>query len=402
MVVYSYYPFDPRVRKEVRALVARGCEVDVICLRDKGEKKYEEADGATVHRLSLEMVKGGYLRYLFQYAISIMMAFRLLTRLYFKKRFDVVHVHSLPDFLVFVAIIPKLFGAKIVLDLHEAMPEILASRFNLDMRSGLVKLATFLEKMSCDFSDRVITVNETIKELLEKRVSHPKGFTVIMNSPDRSISEPRDVSIPGIDHTDKFLIVYVGGINRERNLEVLTRAAAILKKEIPVHLAIFGYGREEYRNELKALVKQLGLEKNVHFGDWIPHEYVLSYMNLSRVGIVSYINSPLTHVAVPNKVFEFASLGKPLVIARLGALERLFEGAALFYEPENPQDLSRVIMTLQKDEKLTKELSSKGLAVYESCRWDVMKERLYSLYDEVAGEDRGNIQPISESIQDRR
>jgi glycosyltransferase involved in cell wall biosynthesis len=387
MVVYSYYPFDPRVRKEVRALVARGYDVDVICFRDKGEAKSEKIDGAHIHRLSMETVKGGYLRYLFQYTVSIMMAFRLLTRLYFKKRFDVVHVHSLPDFFVFAAAFPKLFGAKIVLDLHEAMPEILSSRFNLDMRSSLVKLAEFLEKMSCDFSDRVITVNETIKELLEKRVSHPNGFIVIMNSPDRHVSEQKEASIPGIDHKEKFLIVYVGGINRERNLEVLIRAVAILKNEIPVHLAIFGYGKEEYKEQLKSLTRQLGLEKNVHFGDWIPHEYVLSYMNLSRIGIVSYISSPLTHVAVPNKVFEFASLGKPLIIARLRALERLFEGAAIFYEPENPEDLSKAILTLAKDDKLTVELAGKGLAVYENCKWDVMKERLYSLYDGIIGEE---------------
>jgi glycosyltransferase involved in cell wall biosynthesis len=402
MVVYSYYPFDPRVRKEVRALVARGYEVDVICLRDKGEKKSEKVDGAHIHRLSMEMVKGGYLRYLFQYAVSIMMAFRLLTRLYFKKRFDVIHVHSLPDFLVFVAAFPKLFGAKIVLDLHEAMPEILASRFGLDMRSGLVRLAEFLEKMSCDFSDRVITVNDTIKELFEKRVSHPNGFTVIMNSPDRHVSEQKEVSIPGIDHREKFLVVYVGGINRERNLEVLINTVAILKNEIPIHLAIFGYGKEEYREQLKGLTRQLGLEKNVHFGDWIPHEYVLSYMNLSRVGIVPYINSPLTHVAVPNKVFEFASLGKPLIIAKLGALERLFEGAAIFYEPENPEDLSRAILRVSKDDKLALELSNKGLAVYENCKWDVMKERLYSLYDKIMSAETVVKRSVGTTTNERR
>jgi glycosyltransferase involved in cell wall biosynthesis len=385
MVVYSYYPFDPRVRKEVRALVARGYEVDVICLRDKGEVKSEKVDGAHIHRLSMEMVKGGYLRYLFQYTISMMMAFRLLTRLYFKKRFDVVHVHSLPDFLVFAAAVPKLFGAKVVLDLHEAMPEILAARFNLDMRSGLVKLAAFLEKLSCDFSNRVVTVNESIKELLERRVSHPNRITVIMNSPDRSISEQKEVGIPGIDHSNKYLIVYVGGINKERNLEVLIKAAAILKKEMPIHLAIFGYGKEDYRERLKELARGLGLERNVHFGDWIPHEYALSYMNLSRVGVVSYVDSPLTNVAVPNKVFEFASLGKPLVIARLDALRRLFEGAALFYEPENPEDLSRAIRTIEKDDALAEELASKARAVYEVNNWDVMKDRLYRLYDEVAG-----------------
>ena len=126
-VVYSYYPFDPRVRKEVRALVEKGYSVDIICLRDHDEKRFEEVDGAKVYRLSMAAVRGGYLRYLYQYLMFFLMSFTLLLKQQIKKRYDVVHVHSLPDFQVFVTIIPKMFGSKIILDLHEGMPEIFAA-----------------------------------------------------------------------------------------------------------------------------------------------------------------------------------------------------------------------------------------------------------------------------------
>ena len=158
MVVYSYYPLDPRVRKEARALIEKGNAVDVICLRDEGEAEQEVVDGATIHRVSFTARRGGYLTYAYQYITFVLMSFALLSKLFLKNRFDVIHVHSLPDFQVFVGIIPKLCGKKVLLDLHEAMPEIFAARFGIGEASFRFKLAVFLERISSWFADAVLTV----------------------------------------------------------------------------------------------------------------------------------------------------------------------------------------------------------------------------------------------------
>jgi glycosyltransferase involved in cell wall biosynthesis len=159
---------------------------------------------------------------------------------------------------------------------------------------------------------------------------------------------------------------------------------------MPVFVAIFGYGRKDYRDQLIALSRKLGLENDLHIGGWVDHEYVLSYMDLNRVGIVSYVDNHLTRISVPNKVFEFTSLGKPLIIAKLDALVTLFRDAALFYEPGNAQDLVDKIKLLESDKELARKIALNAKEVYEKCKWDLMKLRLYDLYDDLTSKNKNS------------
>jgi glycosyltransferase involved in cell wall biosynthesis len=382
MVVYSYYPLDLRVRKEARALVAKGHTVDVICLRDEGQDREEVMDGASIHRLSLTMRKGGYLTYGYQYLTFLLMSFATLTRLFLKHRHDVIHVHSLPDFQVFIALIPKLYGKKIVLDLHEAMPEIFAARFGVGQDSWQFRLAAMLETVSSWFADRIITVNDTIKARFVARGMEPDKITVVMNSPDETLRVEKNMSsfFAENDLEGKFILMYIGGLNPERDIEVLIQATSLLKDKIPIRLFVFGFGKEEYVEGLRQLATRLDVDQEVKFGGWVPQEDVFSYLDLSEIGIISYVRNPLTDVAVPNKVFEYVAVSKPLIIARLDALENLFRDSALFYEPSNAKDLANKILQLYQDKQLVKELSPKALEIYEKCKWSEMKERLYSAY----------------------
>ena len=193
MPVYSYYPFDPRVRRAAEALIERGHSVDVICLKGKRESRIDSFNGVNIYRLSLTHKRGGYLRYVYHYAMFFIQVFLTLNRLDFRRKYDVVHVHSLPDFLVFVAMVQKLKKKKIVLDLHEVMPEIFAARFNKDMDSAMVRFVCRLERISCSFAHRVITVNDVRREVLEGRSVPPEKVTVIMNTPDDRIFVKKNV-----------------------------------------------------------------------------------------------------------------------------------------------------------------------------------------------------------------
>ncbi len=382
MVVYSYYPLDPRVRKQARALIEKGNSVDVICLRDEGEAAQEVVDGATICRVSFTAKKGGYLTYAYQYITFVLMSFALLSKLFLKNRYDVIHVHSLPDFQVFVAIIPKLCGKKVLLDLHEAMPEIFAARFGVGETSFRFRLAVFLEKISSLFADSVFTVNDTIKERLIARGVGPEKITVIMNSPDVALNIEKDLSefVEKNDLKDKFVLMFIGGIDEERNIEILIESVNLLKGKLPIRLFLFGHGKEEYFQEMRNLVRSLHLEEEIQIGGWIEHEDVSSYLRLSEIGIVSYVRNPLTEVAIPNKVFEYSALSKPLIIARLNALEGLFRDAAVFYEPENVNDLVNKILQIHQDKDLADSLSKKAMEVYAGCKWEIMKERLLRAY----------------------
>jgi len=141
VLLFSYYPADVRPRRAAEALVAEGMHVELICLRKSTkEPRRETFNGVDIFRLPLRRHRGGAVTYLFRYSAFILSAFLLLALRSMTRRFALVHVHNMPDLLVFGALVPKLLGAKIMLDLHDPMPELMMTIFRLDARSFPVRL----------------------------------------------------------------------------------------------------------------------------------------------------------------------------------------------------------------------------------------------------------------------
>src|SRR2546426_3181292 len=123
MVVFSYYPMDPRPRRFAEAFAKEGMKVDVICLREAGtDPKRETLNGVHILRVPLKRRRGGIFRYVFQYAGFLLISMTVLGVRTLTRRYDLVHVHNMPDFLVLSALVPKALGAKVILDLHDPMP----------------------------------------------------------------------------------------------------------------------------------------------------------------------------------------------------------------------------------------------------------------------------------------
>ena len=166
MVLFSYYPGDPRPRRAAEALVVAGADVELICLREKsGELKRETINGVRVRRVPMARRRGGVLGYLYRYcaflvASSAIISARLLTR-----RYDLVYVHNMPDFLVLCGLLPKMFGAKIILDLHDPMPELMQTIFELPPHARSVQLLRGVERWSMKLADAVVTVNAACARL---------------------------------------------------------------------------------------------------------------------------------------------------------------------------------------------------------------------------------------------
>lgn len=382
-LVYSYYPADPRVRRECEELQRAGHDVHVVALRDHGEVDRECVAGVEIHRVHLRAVRGGMLRYGFQYGAFSLEAALSLLRLYLRHRFDIIHVHSLPDFLVLSAIPEKLLGCKLVLDLHEAMPEILAARFHLPLSSLAVRAALAGERLSCLVANRVVVVNDSIKSLLANRsVSHDK-LCVVMNSPDFSAQ----LRAPAFDPHAESRIVYAGGINSERDLHVLIRASARLQGAHPHELVLYGPKDEAYSRSLEKLASSIGLSGKLSIENKVASSAVLALLATSSVGPVTYKRNPLTELALPNKVFEYAAAGVPMVVANLPTLRQVFANAALFYEPSNEEDLARQISLIWENPSIARDLVEHARTVLEKCRWDLMAKRLLTLYRTLASGD---------------
>src|SRR6266566_3135579 len=206
-------------------------------------------------------------------------------------------------------------------------------------------------------------------------------ITVVMNSPRVIPTRQIDVSVlrTNLGLNGQSAIVYVGGLNEERDLGVLVRAVAGLRTDPPLRLVMFGYGSNEYRSYLRELAEREGL-LDFFLGVRLPSEEVQPYLSLSDIGVVTYQRNPLTELAIPNKVFEYSAVGKPLILARLSALESLFGDAALYYEPGDPMDLREKIRFLLEHPSDARRLAERGSTVLAGCRWDIMEERLRTVY----------------------
>jgi len=111
----NYFPEEAHVRKNAEALTEAGYDVDIICLRQKGEKPREDHGSGRIYRLPLSHKRSGALRYVFEYGAFFAMAFWLVTFLHLRKRYKIVETYNVPDVIVFVALVPRLLGAKLVL-----------------------------------------------------------------------------------------------------------------------------------------------------------------------------------------------------------------------------------------------------------------------------------------------
>src|ERR1700758_1176865 len=108
MVVFSLYPYDPRPRRAAEALLKEGMEIDLICEGDEKSPKRETLNGLDILRIPIKHYRGGALSYAYQYSAFILASTTILASRLFRRRYDLVYIHNMPDILILSALLPKL------------------------------------------------------------------------------------------------------------------------------------------------------------------------------------------------------------------------------------------------------------------------------------------------------
>src|SRR3989344_1664980 len=215
MVVYSHYSRDARVRRYAQSLARKKNSVFIVCLRENYKPKQNNI--YLIH-YPLERRRGGQFWYVVEYVLFFLYSFMLISWGYFKHRYSLVHIHNMPDFLVFTAFVPKLFGAKIIFDLHDLMPELYLSKYQSEKSKNIHNLLVTIEGLSCRFADAAITANERFKEILLKR--HPdlsNKLKVILNCPDPRIFASEKTARTA--HKE-FRLLYMGTVEKRFALDI--------------------------------------------------------------------------------------------------------------------------------------------------------------------------------------
>jgi glycosyltransferase involved in cell wall biosynthesis len=391
MIVHSYYDEDPRVRREAETIVRAGDEVDVIALRRPDDGEAAIVDGVRVRRLDVQRHQGaGIATYLREYLSFVVRSGWALARAHRRRRYHLVQVHSLPDFLVFAALPLRLIGVPVILDLHEAMPEFFRSRFPRARGRIVHGLVRWQERSSVAFASRVITVNDALRDrLLGIGVPNAK-VTVVANAPDLTRFEPADHPARAFAADGIIRLIYAGALTPIYELDVVTDALAELRATDPglaIHLDV--YGRGDAEAALVDQARRLGLADAVTFHGRVPIEAVPGAIAAADIGIAPTRRDEFTDASLSTKIFEYAAMAKPVVASALPLVVGTFPtGTVTTYEPGDPGDLARAIRTVIEDPEARVRAVAATRAVVGERSWAKEATRYLRLIDEVARTER--------------
>jgi glycosyltransferase involved in cell wall biosynthesis len=383
MVRQSYYEGKPPTQRNAETLASHGYQVSVICLRRQGEKSREVINGVTVYRLPLEHHRKGAFRYIFEYVVFFWLAFWKLTWTTFTKKFQVIEMSGIPDFLVFSAVVPKLFGTSVILHILDHTPEVFMEHFAVRPGHWIVKVLRFIERTSARWADRVIGTQIINLQMLEERGVPKNKMSMALNVPNDDVFYPYPASN---HHEGTFLLFTHGSLLERYGVQTLVKAMPLLIEQIPqLKLEIVGDG--EYRPQLEQLAKSLGVSEYINFTGLLPQTEVPRHIAEADIGVVTIMTS--LNPMLPNKLFEYLAMGKPAVTTSIPAIKAYFDDSSvMYYEPDNHQDLAHCIIELYRDPEKRSALANNGLASFKKYRWTSQKYEYIRVYDELTADKR--------------
>jgi glycosyltransferase involved in cell wall biosynthesis len=395
LIVQNPYEIDIRVRRKAEALVAAGYRVDAIALHSKHSpsKKYD-VQGVTVHTVSLGKNRGSLLRYLFEYVAFFTAAFWKLNRLMRTRKYSIVDVNTLPDFLVFAAAFAKFRGAKVVLDMHELTPEFFMSKYEVDRDHWLVRLSEFLERLSFRYADEVITISDPVQDLFVSRGLDQEKATVMMNAADDALFDAENSAMNPRGNDGKLVLMYHGTLTRIYGLDIAIKGLSHAQKDAPnAELWILGDGPE--MSALKKHAEDCGVASKVRFiGRVLPTE-ISSWVQQSDIGVLATRSDVFLDYSFSNKLTEYVIMGKPVIASELRTIRHYFSPNALaYFTPNSAESLASQIVRVSRDGSLRKSLAKQARLEYAPISWSVMKERYLNLIARLCGVTAPDIRQV--------
>jgi glycosyltransferase involved in cell wall biosynthesis len=385
LVVLSAYPFDPRPRRTADVLVRQGMSVDYICVADGKAPWREGTNGINIFRVPMNHQRGGKLGYAWQYSAFILASAAILAVRSLRRRYDLIFINNMPDILVVSALLPKILGAKVILDLHDPMPELMMTIFGKDPDSRSVRLLKFLEKWSAAHVDQVLVPDAACHRLLAARSCPEEKIAVMMNSPDESIFPFRPAcSQPAWNHGSNhpFVVMYHGTLVERNGVDIAVEAFVRLRNQLPTaELHIYGKATP-FLEAVMQSARERGLGQNVlHFGQE-PLEQIVAAIDACDVGIIPNRRNEFTQINMPTRIFEYLARGKPVITPRTAGIQDYFdEDFLFFFEAGNADELAKKIEFVSSHPREALAVTQRGQQVYLAHTWRQEEQALIRLVE---------------------
>jgi glycosyltransferase involved in cell wall biosynthesis len=384
MVAYSGYETDGRIRRYAEALVRRGDMVDVIALDGLSSgQKVSTLNGVTIHHLQRrDHNETGHWSYVSRLLRFLFRSSVVLTQLHARNRYDVVHIHNMPDFLVFAAWYPKLTGARLILDIHDIVPELFASKFKTGLKQFYVTGLRLMEKLCCRFVDHVIVSNHLWVEKLVARSVRPAQCSVVVNLPDPEVFSRRQRT----RHDDRFIVIFPGTFQWHQGLDIGIKAFAEFRKKMPnAEFHLYGAQDEKLTNWLKDIARGLGLENVVKFCGIASLDAIPGIIANADLGIVPKRADSFGNEAYSTKIMEFMSQGIPVVVSRTKIDSYYFDDETVRFFPSGDSNaMAEAMYEVAQNTALRESLIRRGLEYVELDGGDRTKQQYLDLIDSLS------------------
>ena len=365
-LAYTFYESDNRVIRYAQDMASQGHDVDVIALRRKGQSSVDYPGGVRLLRIQRRSVtETSVVQYLAKLVWFLAKAGALLSALHVRHRYDVVHVHNMPDFLVFAAVLPKLTGARIILDIHDIMPEMYAGKFGAEERSWGFKSLVAVERAACRFADHVISANDLWHETLLRRSA--RRCTTLLNYPDISLFKP--ASTDGRKENQPFTFLYPGSLNHHQGVDVAVRAFSVAVRDMPgseFHI----HGDGPAKPLLAQLIGELSMEDRIRLKNRVSITEMADIISAADVGVVPKRADGFGNEAFSTKILEFMASRVPVIVSRTRVDEHHFDASLVrFFKSGDEQDLAAAMLDVFQNRAEALSRAEAGLTFARLNSW---------------------------------
>ena len=375
-------PFDRRVWQEATTLHELGADVSIICPKMKGHmESYERIDGIDIYRHYLPEEGTGPLGYLKEYSSALFFEFLLAWKIFFRKKFQVIHGCNPPDLIFLVALFFKPFGVKYIFDHHDINPELYLAKYS--KKGFFYNLMLFLEKLTFRVADFSIATNESYKEIAIHRGGLPADKVEVVRS-GPSLERLRLMNpMEKYKYGKKYLIGYLGVIGEQEGIDLLLESVKILSEQrTDFSVAICGGGTS--LESLKRLSVSMGLEDYVTFYGRVSDQKLLEILNTADVCVNPDVPTEMNNLSTMNKIMEYMALKKPIVQYDLKEGRFSAKEASLYVRGSDVKDFAAKVSHLFDNEDIRAKMGEFGYnRVVNQLNWEHEKPKLKSIYSKV-------------------
>jgi len=235
--------------------------------------------------------------------------------------------------------------------------------------------------MSLRRADKIIGVSKfTHDEIIKYYKINPSKVTWAHNAVSEDFSK-QDISDDKIKKVkekyvlpEKF-ILYLGTLQPRKNIPVLIEAYALTKNELHgIKLVIAGGKGHNFDKNIDKCIKKYNLQSEIVMPGFIDEEDKSAIMKSADIFVF-----PSLYEGFGIPILEAMSVGTPVIASDIPPHKEIAGSAALFFEPNNPRDLSEKIISLADNKNLKQELIDKGFEQAKTFSWQKASEKMVKI-----------------------